>query len=319
MRSTLRRALPLPFALSLGLGLACGPSASPSVEASARPTPPPTEIAPAAAEAPATASTPAAESDAPASAEPEAYEFLAGVRYVELVTGDAAATDELPMVIAIHGLGDRPENFAGLLQGLTTPARVILPAGLKPSDDGFSWFDVRARSRDVEALAKGIGDASDTLATFIDTVSAERPTLGKPIVTGFSQGGMLSFAIAAGHPESVSAAFPVSGWLPPPLWPEAGPKGAPTPVVALHGDADNAVLIEPTRLAVDRLQELGYPVELREYPEVRHQITAEMRDVLWSLLRTATEELAAGKAVSTPAPSPKTTTRPSSPTTTLER
>lgn len=317
MRSTLRRALSLPFALSLGLTLACGPSASPPVEASARPTPPPTEIAPAAA--PAAANAPPAEGDAPASAEQDTYEVLAGVRYVELVTGDAAATDELPMVIAIHGLGDRPENFAGLLQGLTTPARVILPAGLKPSDDGFSWFDIRARSRDVEALAKGIGDASDTLATFIDTVSAERPTLGKPIVTGFSQGGMLSFAIAAGHPESVSAAFPVSGWLPPPLWPEAGPKGAPTPVVALHGDADNAVLIEPTRLAVDRLQELGYPVELREYPEVRHQITAEMRTVLWSLLRTATEELAAGKAVSTPAPAARTTTRPSSPTATLEQ
>ncbi len=217
------------------------------------------------------------------------------------------------MIIAIHGLGDRPENFAGLLQGLTSPARVILPAGLKPSDDGFSWFDIRARSRDVEALAKGIGDASDTLATFIDTVSAERPTLGEPIVTGFSQGGMLSFAIAAGHPDSISAAFPVSGWLPPPLWPEEGPEGATTPVVALHGDADNAVLIEPTRLAVARLQELGYPVELREYPEVRHQITGEMRGVLWTLLRGATAELAAGKTVSAPTPAAKKSARPGSP------
>jgi len=308
MRSTLRRALPLPFALFLALS--CGPSAGPPAEAITPTTPPPTEIAPAAPEAPATANAPAAEHEAPAAAEQDTYEVIAGVRYIELLTGDAAATDELPMVIAIHGLGDRPENFAGLLQGLAQPARVILPAGLKPSDDGFSWFDVRARSRDVDALAKGIGDASDTLAAFIDTVSAERPTLGKPIVTGFSQGGMLSFAIAAGHPESVSAAFPVSGWLPPPLWPEAGPKGAPTPVVALHGDADNAVLIEPTRLAVARLQELGYSVELREYPEVRHQITAEMRGVLWSLLRGATEELAAGKAVSTPAPAPKRTAMP---------
>jgi len=307
MRPSIRRALSLPLALTLALPLAlplvaaCGASASPQPQEAVAPEAPPIEIAPDPAAGP-TAASPA-ETATPA----DDYSNLAGIRYVEMTTGDADPTATLPMIIAIHGLGDRPENFVSLLGGLPEPARVILPAGILPNEGGFSWFDVRARSRDVEALAAGIDLASDKLAIFIDAIAAQRPTVGKPIVTGFSQGGMLSFAIAAGHPASISAAYPVSGWLPPPLWPEAGPEdpSASPPIVALHGDADNAVLIEPTRLAVEKLKELGYPVVLHEYPEVRHQITAQMRSKLWALVGAGTKQLAEDRAIApevTPTP-----------------
>ena len=41
----------------------------------------------------------------------------------------------------------------------------------------------------------------------------------RPIVTGFSQGGILSFAMAARHPNEVRYAFPVAGSCPGPILP----------------------------------------------------------------------------------------------------
>ncbi|MCA9663634.1 MAG: alpha/beta fold hydrolase, partial [Myxococcales bacterium] len=209
-----------------------------------------------------------------------------------------------------HGLGDRPENFAQLFRGLQRPTRVILPAGLLPRDDGFSWFKIRARTRDVDGLAKGIAEAADRMAEFIDVVTVDRPTVGKPVITGFSQGGMLSFAVAMRHPDKIAAAFPISGWLPPPLWPEAGPPDvAAPPILALHGDADTVVPLPPTRKAVAKLRELGFPVVLQEYADVRHQITMEMRRLLWKQLGAATLALRAGNPIHLP-PQQKRKKRP---------
>jgi phospholipase/carboxylesterase len=219
---------------------------------------------------------------------------VAGVHYLEFVTGDADPNAALPMIIAIHGLGDTPEGFAGLLSGFDRPARVILPRALDPYEPGWSWFPIRARDADVEGLAAGIARAATILAPAIAELSEQRPTRGKPIVTGFSQGGMLAFTLAVHHGELFAAAFPVGGWLPPPLWPAAkpgtDPKLAP-PILALHGEADSAVKHGPTAEAVEQLRRTGYAVELRSYAKVGHTIPEAMHADLLAGLREALAKL----------------------------
>lgn len=219
------------------------------------------------------AEPPAAEPPAPVVDDPKAGD----VHYVELVLGGAAADATLPMVVAIHGLGDDPRNFGHLFESFSSPVRLILPRGLDPREaGGYSWFPLRARDPDVAGLSQGIAQAADQLAVAIDTLARTRPTAGKPIVTGFSQGGMLSFAIAVRHPESISLALPIGGWLPPPLWPTVA-AGAKAPhIVAFHGTDDGAVKFEPTERAVDELRKHGWPVELHAYPGVGHVITPEI-------------------------------------------
>lgn len=258
--------------LFLAALLACNPAVSPAA-ARATPAPAPAparDSAPPPPPAPAPAPTPAPE-PAPR------YRQLAGVEYVELVTSRAGPEDSLPLILAIHGLGDRPERFADLLDDLPFPARLILPRGLDPlPEGGYSWFPIRARSPDVAGLSGGIARAGDALVPFVHELLATRPTLGKPIVTGFSQGGMLSFYLAVRAPDLFAAAFPVGGWLPPPLWPSTPPKQAPT-IFALHGAIDNAVKLGPTQEAVDRLQQLGWSAQLKVWPDVAHAIPPTMR------------------------------------------
>ncbi len=191
------------------------------------------------------------------------------------------------MLVAIHGLGDSPAGFAGLVRDLPVPARVILPRGLDAHEPGWSWFPIRARDPDVTALAHAIDRAADRLAPMIEQLARERPTLGRPVVTGFSQGGMLTFNLAARHGALLAAAFPVGGWLPPPSWPEGrAPADAP-PIHALHGDADPAVRYGPTKAAVDALRARGWDATLSTYPGVGHAIPPPMRAELQRLLADA--------------------------------
>jgi len=198
---------------------------------------------------------------------------------------------KLPMLVAIHGLGDSPENFSHLIADLPVAARVIFPRGLDPVETGYSWFPVRARSADVAGLSQGIATAGDRLAALIIALQQTRPTVGLPVITGFSQGGMLTFELAVHHPELVGGAIPVGGWLPPPLWPSVLPVHKPLPkIVALHGEIDVAVKLQPTVEAVAYLEKLGWPASLRRYPEVGHAIPPVVRRELYQQLARALEQ-----------------------------
>jgi phospholipase/carboxylesterase len=219
-----------------------------------------------------------------------------GFRYLELVHGGARAEQRLPMVVLIHGLGDRPRQAWFDALKLDVTARVVMPEAPTPAGDGFSWFPFRVGQNEPKALARGISAACERLARAVETLRAERPTLGKPIVGGFSQGGMLSFALALRHPELIAFALPISGALPEPLWPEAhAPAGAPA-IVALHGTADTIVPFEPTRRLVERLHGLGYDASLLSYAGVGHAIAEPMLPSIRARLSAAVNRVAAESA-----------------------
>ncbi len=208
----------------------------------------------------------------------------AGVRCLEVVTQGADPQAELPLILAIHGLGDRPENFASLVRHFGKPARFILPQGLTSHRDGFSWFPfgLGLLHPDTEA---GIRSAAKKLSESIAVISASRPTKNKAIVTGFSQGGALSFALALFHPDSVAAAFPIGGWIASPL-PDKAPQRAPR-IVALHGEADTLIPILPTKQAILRLSSTGWNAELRPFEGVAHSVPAQVQNELFGLLENA--------------------------------
>jgi phospholipase/carboxylesterase len=202
------------------------------------------------------------------------------------MTGGAGAEDREPLVIALHGLGDRPESFVRVFDGFAAPARVVAPHSATAYYDGYSWFPFR--KGDPDSSAPGIANAAEQLERFAAGVAKKRPTAGRPIVTGFSQGGALSFALAARHPDSFSAAFPLSGWFPPALWPTEKPRNAP-PIVVFHGTADSLVPINRMRPAATRLAELGFTIDVRELDGVGHAIPQAERLALFEALAKACE------------------------------
>ncbi len=198
------------------------------------------------------------------------------VRYIERMLGGANTSDTVPLIIAIHGLGDRPEKFSGIFNGMSARARLILPYGLSSYGDGFSWFPISRL--EPSALAEGTTVAAKELADLIVQLEQSLPIQGRPIVTGFSQGGMLSFTLAVLHPEQVGEAFPIAGLLASPLIPSSWPMGKVAPnIQAFHGDADDRVPIAGARDTVRALSNVGFSATLSEYANVRHSVSDDMR------------------------------------------
>lgn len=197
----------------------------------------------------------------------------AGVDFLELFPNGADAS--APLIVAIHGMGDRPENWVDSWRSFPAKVHIALPRAFRSFGDGFSWFEFREGMSDTE-FGTEVGNAEEKLWKAIASLAGTR----KVLVTGFSQGGILSFAIAARRVERVICAFPVAGSLPGSLLPNSGTRTAK--VIALHGTADRVVAFKWGKATVDALKERGNDASLKTYADVGHTMTAEMRSDLWS-------------------------------------
>ncbi len=223
---------------------------------------------------------------------------IAGVRYLEHMTGGARPDERVPLIVALHPMGGDPADFLQMLRGYRRRARLIFPYG-HPSGGMYIWYDAVGDDVAAPVVTREADRVADALAALV----AARPTVGKPLVTGFSQGGILTFALAVTHPEALAAAFPISGLLPPSLYPSAalssGPRPATLPpVIAFHGASDLAVPTRGARDSIAELQRAGYTAELREYVGVEHDTSdEELGEILERIGRAAD-----GLADAAPAP-----------------
>jgi phospholipase/carboxylesterase len=201
-----------------------------------------------------------------------------GVDVIELFPNEADETS--PLLVAVHGMGDKPDNWIDSWQTFPAKVQIALPRAFTKYGDGFSWFELHDGMSDTE-LGAEVGAAEEKLWKGIAKLAGDR----KPIVTGFSQGGMLSFTMAARHAGRIAAAFPVSGACPGPLLPKNRARAAP--LVALHGTADEVLAFKGGKGAVEAFKEQGNEATLKAYPGVGHTITPEMRADLWAEIQRA--------------------------------
>ena len=144
-----------------------------------------------------------------------------------------------------------------------------------------NYFDVRDRL--VRLIVLG--------AAFVGLV------LASAIPDAFEDRGM-TFALAVTHPEALAAAFPISGLLPPSLYPSAALSSRPRPatlpsVAAFHGASDLAVPTRSARASIAELRRAGYTAELREYAGVEHDISDEEQGEIWERIGQAADGLTA--------------------------
>lgn len=199
-----------------------------------------------------------------------------GTHEVVVVERGGVYGQPLATVVALHGLGDSPQAFVHALDGLPGPVRIVSVGGQEPwGDGGHAWWTRRVADGDWPELAGDVSAAADRLAPLLQALNSDPKVCGAPVVTGFSQGGMLSFALAGRHPEQLAGAVPVAGTV------IDGVATQPYAVThALHGDADTRVPYAMTAEAVEALAAAGQPVTLRSFAGVQHTITSAQR-LVW--------------------------------------
>ena len=226
----------------------------------------------------------------------EAQRDARSLEWIELYTGGAKEGEALPLVLALHGLGDRPEYFAYVFEGLRAKARVIIPRAPIPYSGGFGWTLVRASGGDRSALASELNARALELEALLrGEREKKKETVGAPIVIGFSQGAMLTYLLAVQPSPEIHAAIPIAGLLvDEALLPARAPKDAPA-IHAFHGDADPLIPFSEGERTTEWLKARGYEASLHRGRGVPHRIPGEYRaEVLRTLERAIAEVTRAG-------------------------
>ena len=151
---------------------------------------------------------------------------------------------------------------------------------------GFSWFSIRLPlSISDRSLETGIAAAADRVASFIRFLGQAYPREGRPLLTGFSQGGAISFAVAVRHPALVAASVPLAGALPAGLISDTEVGGPYPPIRAVHGDRDELIPATAARETADRLRASGIDVTLTVLDGLGHTVDRRARQFLFSEIR----------------------------------
>lgn len=215
-----------------------------------------------------------------------------GLDYFVVEPPDLPPDAELPMVVYIHGRGDRPRIPRRSIYDLHTPVRLILPRAPDRYGTGWAWMPVSAHDGESAPLVRALDERTKMLTSALAEWRGRYPTRGKPIVVGFSQGAMLAMTLAVREPGAIARAIPMAGWIPPSLVPgRADPYASYAPVTALHGGGDPVLDATRTRRLVEELAELGYPVAYEEFPGVGHEVSPAMYQRFVDLLEAAIREL----------------------------
>lgn len=190
-----------------------------------------------------------------------------------------------PTIFALHGFGSNALDLLGLAPLLLGGrALVIAPQG--PDEvhldapggtqvAGYGWFPLvpgDPRARDPRAAAQAIAAAR----AFVEQASARYPVdPERTAVLGFSQGGVIAYALALAEPQRFRALAALSSWLPDDL-----ARSLPTvdrtdlAVWIAHGTRDEVINVGRGRESATKVRAMGATTAFREY-DMAHEVSAQ--------------------------------------------
>jgi predicted peptidase len=186
-----------------------------------------------------------------------------------------AGTDRYPLVIFLHGIGERGlDNEKQLKNGVEQfvkdatrkkhPCFLVVPQC--PPDK--MWVNVTpAGTKENIALAKRPTEPAALVLDLIDTLRKElRVDPDRIYLTGVSMGGYGTWELISRQPVLFAAALVVCGGGDP----EQALKFAKLPIWAFHGAADDLVPVERSRDMIAAIERAGGKPKYTEYKGVGH-------------------------------------------------
>lgn len=196
-------------------------------------------------------------------------------------------------VIAIHGRGSNEDDLIGLAPPLGLPLRVVAPRGPLPIPlgwaQGWAWYEfVQAGDPEPETFRRSL----ESLIALVDHVRERHQLTSEQLVLlGFSQGAVMSLAVALSAPDRIGGVVALSGYLPrPAAWKPPHTDLGGLPILVTHGTYDSILPVAWGRAAAERLKGFNANVRYEEFP-MDHEVNAACLDVIreWLAARLSPE------------------------------
>ncbi|MDO6596830.1 alpha/beta fold hydrolase [Oceanihabitans sp. 2_MG-2023] len=179
--------------------------------------------------------------------------------------------ENAPLLILFHGYGSDENDLFSFASELPEELFIIsvrAPQAMQPY--GNAWYTINFDatgakwSDDEEAKA-----SRDLIAKFIDEATATYPVNKDNVsLLGFSQGTILSYAVALTYPEKVKNIIALSGYVNPAILPEnvAIKDYSNLNFYCSHGSVDQVIPVDWARKAPIFLKSLNIKHEYSEFP-----------------------------------------------------
>ena len=173
--------------------------------------------------------------------------------YMLFVPPQAKAGKKLPLIVALHGAGSKPDGPIKWWKPIAAERGYFV---LAPKSNGGTW--------------PGPGSDQSHVARIVVALERERPIDPKRVLlTGVSDGGTWSYALGFQNPKLFAALAPISGVM---MRTIAGslamqPK---LPICVVHGTEDKIFIVARARSTAKALKDAHYNIHYIEVAGGRH-------------------------------------------------
>jgi phospholipase/carboxylesterase len=202
-----------------------------------------------------------------------------------------------PLLLLLHGYGANEDDLFSLAPYLDERFMIVsarAPVVLQPMS--YAWFNLGFTPQGVIVNPEEVESSRRAIHKFIgEIVEAYNCDPGAVYLMGFSQGAMMSLAVALTYPGSAAGVVAMSGRMLPQTLSLIPDKDAliGLPIFVSHGKRDTLLPINQGRDARAKLSELPVELTYREY-DMGHEISY---DSLEDITRWLKEQLDHSSAV----------------------
>jgi phospholipase/carboxylesterase len=179
--------------------------------------------------------------------------------------------DKNPLLLLLHGYGSNEEDLFSFASELPESYYVI--SARAPYDmqyGSYAWYAINFDADENKFSDKEQAASSrDLILNFISELIATYPIDSRQVIlAGFSQGAILSYAVALSNPEKISKVVALSGYINEDLL-EINYQNndfSNLKIYHSHGTVDQVIPIEWARKASPFLTKLNINACYKEYP-----------------------------------------------------
>jgi phospholipase/carboxylesterase len=179
--------------------------------------------------------------------------------------------DKNPVLLLLHGYGSNEADLFSFATEL--PNEYYIISARAPYDLQYGSYAWYAINFDADQNKFSDNDQArisrDVIAGFIDELVANYPIYTNDVnLIGFSQGSILSYAVALSYPEKINKVVAMSGYLNLEIVTEDYLKNnvSKLKIFASHGTVDQVIPVDWARKTPGILEKLGIDVTYKEYP-----------------------------------------------------
>ena len=189
------------------------------------------------------------------------------IKYIERLP--VVKTEKMPLFVLIHGYGSNEEDLFSFAQDLPENAHIVsVRARYDIPYGGFAWYDINFVNNEKWMDEDQAIESRNKLVDFIDAITQQENLDGENVtLMGFSQGAILSYAIALNNPEKIKNVAILSGYPEHKIIGEFNQTKdfSNLNFFVSHGTEDVVLPIELGRMGEEFLRSLNIKFEYHEY------------------------------------------------------